>query len=237
MRCFLFLNFIIAASLVSVAATASIGIDSSHLGESLRTEIQKRYPDLDVQVVGSAEWESGSSLPSHLEQLTLLYERRPGLMAFQVTGNSSETGTPMLSTGSIRYSAKTDAYVPRRRIMPGESLQKEDFVVQRVDVTTGFLSEVRGLLLSTREALSGLEARSTLLEGQAVLSNAIQRIPDIKKGEQVRLKIVAGNVALVTQGIAEEPGQVNQKIRVTSSRTKRTLVGRLLDGGTVEVEL
>jgi flagella basal body P-ring formation protein FlgA len=158
-------------------------------------------------------------------------------MAFQVSGNNPETGTPILSVGFVPFSVKAEAIVSKRRILPGAPLQKEDFVVQKVDVTTGFLAEVRGLFLNKDEPVQGLEARNTLLEGQPVLVNAVQRIPALKRGEPVRLKVLSGTVALVTDGIADEPGHINQKIRVISRLTKRTLVGRLVEGGTVEVEL
>jgi flagella basal body P-ring formation protein FlgA len=225
------------ALMVAGVAHAAVGVDSLHLEDSLRAEIQKRYPGMDIQLLGAAEWEAGSVRPSRLDRLTVLHEKRPGVMAFQVAGNNPETALPGLAVGSIAFTAKADAYIPKKRILPGEALQREDFIVQKVDVTTGFLAEVRGLLLGAQETLVGLEARNTLLEGQAVLSSAVQRIPLLKKGESVRLKVVAGGVALITQGVAEEPGQLNQKIRVTSIRTKRTLMGKLVEGGTVEVEL
>lgn len=239
MRCSLVLTRFLALAVLmgSFAAQAAVGVDANHLEDSLRAEIQKRYVGLDVQLQGQADWEAGSIRPSRLDRLTLLHEKRPGVMAFQVAGNNAETGMPALSTGYVAFSAKANAYIPKKRILPGEALQREDFMVQKVEVATGFLAEVRGLLLNTDESLVGLEARNTLIEGQALLSSTVQRIPLLKKGESVRLKVVAGGVSLITQGVAEEPGQLNQKIRVTSVRTKRTLMGKLIEGGTVEVEL
>lgn len=231
------LAVILLATLASAVVLASTGVDAKALPEALRAEIQKKYPGLEVSLAGSVHWEEGSLLPSRLDRLTLLHEKRPGLMAFQVAGNNPETGTPILSVGAVPFSVKAQAIVPKRRILPGAALQKEDFVVQKVDVTTGFLAEVRGLLLNKDESVQGLEARNTLLEGQPVLVNGVQRIPALKRGEPVRLKVLSGTVALVTEGVAEEPGHLNQKVRVTSRLTKRTLVGKLVEGGTVEVEL
>ncbi len=223
--------------LACVSALAGTGVDPSALPEALRSELQKKHPGLEVAISGPIHWENGSVMPSRLDGLALLHEKRPGLMAFQVTGNNPETGTPILSVGNVPYSLRTEALVPRKRVLPGAALQREDFVIQKVDVTGGFLSEVRGLLLNKDEPVQGLEARNTLIEGQPLLVNAVQRIPALKRGEPVRLRVLSGSVALVTQGVAEEPGYVNQKIRVTSSLTKRTLVGKLIEGGTVEVEL
>jgi flagella basal body P-ring formation protein FlgA len=92
-------------------------------------------------------------------------------------------------------------------------------------------------MLSPSEDLSRLEARQTLLEGGFVTSSAVRRIPDLRRGDVVRLEVLSGEVRLSTAAQALESGNLNQRIRVQASKSKRELVGVVREGGVVEVKL
>jgi flagella basal body P-ring formation protein FlgA len=109
--------------------------------------------------------------------------------------------------------------------------------LQEVNVASGLAHEYRGILLSSAEDLSRLEARQTLLEGGVVTATAVRRIPDLRRGDAVRIEVISGDVHLSAPALALEPGVINQKIKVQTLKTKRELVGLLRSGGTVEVRL
>jgi len=129
------------------------------------------------------------------------------------------------------------AFVAKRRVLPGERLVRDTFDQREIDVSQGMARESRGLLLDRGVALETLEARQTILEGSYALSSAVQRVPDVKRGEAVQLRMRSGSVLLSTQGQAEEPGYLEGQIRVMSQKTKRSLVGKLVATGVVEVQL
>ena len=225
----------LGTGVVGIANAATVS--SSYLVDGVRAELKKKFPIFQVQLHGDIAWEAGNMPRSRIEKVTVLHEKRPGEMAIQVLSVDPRGGATATSVGSIQYTLLAKAWIPRQRAAPGSVLSPDNFSIQTVDVTRGLIAEVRGLILSPEEPVAGLEARNTLLEGSPVLTSAVQRVPNLRKGEMVRLKVIAGRVALTTQGMAEEPGYLNQKIRVTSMKTKRTLVGRLIEGGIVEVEL
>jgi flagella basal body P-ring formation protein FlgA len=85
--------------------------------------------------------------------------------------------------------------------------------------------------------LMHLESRQTILQGQFITSSAVQRIPDIRRGDSVRIRMISGGLAVSTQGTAEEPGYINGKMRVMANKSKREFVGELSADGVVEVKL
>jgi flagella basal body P-ring formation protein FlgA len=119
--------------------------------------------------------------------------------------------------------------------MPGSGLSETAFRKGELEVTRGPYAEMRGLILAPDQPLQGLEARTTTLEGQPLLRSAVQKVPLVRRGEAIRLKVIAGGVSISTPAVAEEPGSLHDRIRVTSSKTKRTLLVELVGKGDAEV--
>jgi flagella basal body P-ring formation protein FlgA len=111
------------------------------------------------------------------------------------------------------------------------------FTPRDVNVAVGQAHEERGVILESGRALTGLQARQTILEGQLLLSSAVERIPDVHRGDVVRVELLSNGLSLVTQGVVEEPGFTGESIHVMASKTKRELMGRLAANGVVEVRL
>ncbi len=132
---------------------------------------------------------------------------------------------------------RATAWVALKRIYPGEKLIPEFFKLQEVDVSQGWAKEVRTDLLPKEINLSQLEARQSILEGQFALLSGVQKIPDIKRGERVQVRLISGGVALSTSATAEEPAYVHGSVHVMTGKTKRVLVGVLLEDKSVEVKL
>jgi flagella basal body P-ring formation protein FlgA len=138
---------------------------------------------------------------------------------------------------SAVYAAFVPARVSIRRISPGEKLTADMFVLRDVNVTSGMNYEMKGIILPQEEDVSRLETRQTVLDGQFLTSTAVEKVPDIRKGDSVRIHIVSGDLNLSASGIAMEPGYEKDPIKVLVSRSKHELSGTLEAGGVVEVNL
>jgi flagella basal body P-ring formation protein FlgA len=128
-------------------------------------------------------------------------------------------------------------FVALKRIHPGEKLSRGEFQIQPINIAQGLAYQYRGVMLGSKEKIEGLEARQTILEGQYPLTSGVERIPDIRRGDTVELKIVSGTIRLSTMGQVQEPGYLGESVRVLTRKAKKELVGKLRAGGIVEVRL
>jgi flagella basal body P-ring formation protein FlgA len=198
----------------------------------LQKEISTNYGDAEIQLSSNIQWVKGGN-PAMPARITLLGDDGRGNLHFSVTDDL----TFRVSEGWISFSAWVPARIALKRIRPGELLQPDHFVVQNVNVALGQPREYRGLILSQTTELQGLEAIQTILEGQFLLSSAVQRIPDVRRGDSVQVKLISGDLILTTQGHAEEAAYLNRPVRVMTGKNKRELMGYLQSGGVVEVKL
>lgn len=203
-------------------------ISGNPLHARIKRELSKRLPDARLELIGDVRWvsEFGSDV---ISDLRILEDTAKGDVHFTVNESEGE--------GWISFSAWTPAWVAIKRVFPGQKLSSEMFVLQDVNVASGTAREYRGVLLRKDQELTSLEAKQTVLEGQYALSTAVQRVPDVRKGESVRIQLLSGEVVLNTAGTAEETAYLDGTVRVMIAKTKRQLVGKLRSGGVVEVQL
>lgn len=188
------------------------------------SQIEKRYPGARIEMTA----ENFSKIP---RDAVFLGETPRGEAIFETSSVSARAQI------SIPFNAWQDTLVARRRVLPGETLSLDAFSKQEVDVSRGQAHELRGLMLSADFDVSKYEARQTLLEGQYVLASAIQRAPDARRGDIVKLRIVSGTLLLNTLATVQEPGNYGKNVRVMTTKTKRELVGKLMQDGSIEVLL
>lgn len=81
----------------------------------------------------------------------------------------------------------------------------------------------------------GKEARSQIQAGEFLQQHKLTIPPLIEKGERVKILARTGTVRVATMGIAKADGAEGEQIRVENIASEKTIVGRVVDGGTVEV--
>lgn len=198
----------------------------------LRQELARKHPGARIDLKSDIRWVKGT-MPAAPTAVTVILETPKGEVNFAARDDRAGT----YAEGWSSFAAWMPVRVALKRFSPGEKIQAEKFVVQDVDVATGLAYELRGILMPAEGPLESLEVRQTILEGQMLASTAVQRVPDIRKGDSVRIHLMSGTLKLTTQGVASEPAFLAQAIRVMTSKTKRELVGTLREGGIVEVRL
>jgi flagella basal body P-ring formation protein FlgA len=202
------------------------------LSELLKSEISKKYMGAVVRTEGPVKWVRGGDLDL-VSAVSLLGDDGRGNMHFIA---KDETHA-FESEGWVSFSARASAKVAVKRIRPGELLREDMFMTQTLELSSGMAHESRGILFPDTSSVNGLETIQTILEGQFLTSVAIQRIPDVRRGDVVRIHLISGDLVLTTSGIAEEQGYIKGRVRVMTGKLKRELSGLLRSGGIVEVLL
>jgi flagella basal body P-ring formation protein FlgA len=204
----------------------------AQLIDKLSQSISARYPGAKVSVGARINWSHRSS-GEKIQGVSLLGETSRGEMMFAVTGADGRRD----GDGWVEFSAWTTARVAVKRLHPGDRLSAEMFSLQEINVAAGQPHELRGVILEADAPVNGLEARQSVLEGQLLLSSSVQRIPDVRRGDMVSVHLVSNGLSLQTQGTATEPAYSGGPVRVSVSKTKREIVGKLGTNGVVEVKL
>jgi len=204
----------------------------TQLNSLLRKAIAKGYGGARIDLTGPIRWVRGD-IPTEVSEVSFLGDDGRGNAHFIATGSSTDE----TAEGWLSFSAWTSTKVSLRRIHPGELLSRDMFVVQEVNVAFGQGHEYRGVILSDSVDVAGLETIQTVLEGQFLVSTAVQRVPDVRRGDSVRIHVTSGGLTLSTLGVAGEPSYINRQVRVITGKGKRELLGQLHPGGIVEVNL
>jgi flagella basal body P-ring formation protein FlgA len=220
------------ALLATVWAGAARADNSDAVSALLQAQLAKAYPEAKVEITSTLHLTRGKSIPEN-PTVHVLNETARGEVVFSLTGESAAE----YAEGYATFSAWTEARVAIRRIHPGETLTPDLFVSQNVNVAQGMAREYRGVILEKGESVSGLQSRQTILEGQLLTSSAVERTPDLRRGDTVQIHLINGAFELSTLGVAEEPAYLGGNVRVMASKTKRELVGLLRKDGVVEVKL
>jgi flagella basal body P-ring formation protein FlgA len=199
---------------------------------AISAALAKLYPGARIVVGPELHWSHGGA-GMGAGDISILGETSRGEAMFAVSG----TDGTRAADGWVDFEAWVPARVALRRVHPGEPVSADMFTPRDVNVAVGQAHEERGVILESGRALTGLQARQTILEGQLLLSSAVERIPDVHRGDVVRVELLSNGLSLVTQGVVEEPGFTGESIHVMASKTKRELMGRLAANGVVEVRL
>lgn len=206
--------------------------ETEHLQSMLRTQLERLYPGARIEFLGGLNVVSGA-LPENTVTAKLLADNGKGQAQFLVLG--AQAGEQ--AEAWVDFSAKVEAWIAHRRVMPGEKLDPANFAKKEVNVAFGMARELRGAMLPVSENVSEYEARQTIVQGNFPLVNGVRKIPDVRRGDMVKVHLVSGEVMLMTAGTADEPAYVEGPVRVTTAKTKKQLLGTLKPQGVVEVQL
>jgi flagella basal body P-ring formation protein FlgA len=209
----------------------SFGSEGGSILRVLKKRISDNYNAAQVNLTGPIEWIKQS--PGKMgNSVQILGDNAHGDLRFSVTGLRGE-----YAEGHVTFSAWMPAQIAVKRIHPGEVLKNEWFTSQKINVSTGPARDYRGLLLGPGSDISKFESVQTIMEGQFLASSAIRNVPDIRRGDSVRIHLVNESLMVSTPGVAQETGYLNRQIRVLTSRSKRELLGQLQAENIVEVKL
>ncbi|MFT5444343.1 MAG: flagella basal body P-ring formation protein FlgA [Myxococcota bacterium] len=124
----------------------------------------------------------------------------------------------------------TSVLVASRSLGRGEVVQEGDFRRERRDV-----SVLRGGVITRESQLVGMRVRSSVKAGRIWQTRHLESMPTVKRGEQVRLRLITGGLQIDGSGKAGEDGRAGDWIRVLNAASMRYVTGQVDEEGTVYV--
>ena len=84
-----------------------------------------------------------------------------------------------------------------------------------------------------------MKARAPLMPGHVIQTADVEgaeTAPGVRAQDAVRLQIRVGGLRVTAAGLALQAGKIGQLIRVQNIDSKKTLLGRVIEQGLVEIE-
>lgn len=120
--------------------------------------------------------------------------------------------------------------VTRQPIARGTLIREEDLRIEERR-----LDELPATVVTDLEHAVGREARVALGAGKPLTTQNLATAALVKRGDAVRLAIERGGMRISVAGQALESAGAGERVRVLNDSSKRELVGRVIDHGTVVV--
>ena len=224
--------FSAAASFAQSDASPSLSLSSL-----VKKALENKIPKAEIQIPSLDKVEKSAAIADfdQIKTVRLIEEKANGIAILEVVGLIGEKESSQVI--QTPYEAWVNVPVATRRIYPNTKLKEEDFKVQQVNVASGPAREYRGVMVSAETNFDQMESAQSILEGQYVVSSAIRKQPDVRKGDMVKLELVSGELTLVTQAQVQEPASIGERVRVLTTKTKKEIVGKVKEDHSVEVEL
>lgn len=219
--------FLVGALLLSTFALAGKTDPTSSLKARIGSELNKRYPASTIVIDSMTNYQKFAATA----KIRLIAEQGRGTALFSVESGDTE--------GRVRvvFRAMRTAWVALRRIRPLERLSQNLFIQKEIDVSKGINRQIRSLLVAPHVNISGLQSQQTILLDHPLMTNAAVKVPDVKRGDVVRVVLKSGALSLTTMGKVQQAGYVGGSITILTVKNKREFVGNLTPGKVVEVQL
>lgn len=227
-------SILLLVSLNLIAADAFALNDAAALAARFQSILKEKIPNAEIRIPNLGKLVKAPEVAAidALSSVRLTEDRPSGVAVFELfstDGTSTKVQTP--------YQALARVPVAARRIYPNTRLKKEDFRIDTINLATGHARDYRGAIIADESRLERMETRQTILEGQFVVSNAVQKLPDVRKGEMVKLELVSGDLSLTTSAIVQENASVGDSVHVLTAKSKREIVGKVRADRSIEVNL
>ncbi|NOT24505.1 MAG: flagellar basal body P-ring formation protein FlgA [Acidobacteria bacterium] len=142
---------------------------------------------------------------------------------------SSRSRRVRIGEATAVVSVTVEAIRLRRPVLRGESIEMRDIEEVRHELD-GPLAPVAGI-----DDVLGARARRDVSADTILSRSDVVPEPAIKSGESVRAVVRIGGVEVSATAIALQSGARNEVIRLTNPGSRKTLLGRVVRRGEVEV--
>lgn len=206
--------------------------------------LQAKYENAEIKLINlDALAENPSFISDQDIQAVNLVEDKPGGIAvFKIKGIKEDSARPgklreVTQVIQLPFEAWVKTLISKNRIQPNQKLKRSDFKLGTVNVAQGLPREYRGIIAREDASVENSESKQTIFEGQFLTVSAIRKQPDIRRGDSVKINLISGELVLSTQGVAQEPASIGDRVRVITGKTKREVVGKLAGDQSVEVRI
>lgn len=129
----------------------------------------------------------------------------------------------------LAVSAQQQAYVARRALQPGELASAADFEVLEADVAGADA-------LPADRTLPAFRVGRAVRAGEALSAGAMLESGKILRGDQVRVRVMSGQIGIETSAVAMADAAPGQALRVRPSGGTDIVTGRVNPSGVVIIE-
>ncbi len=156
-----------------------------------------------------------------------------GEMNFRVSKlNSSEL---IWVKAKIRWFG--NVWVAKKQISPWSTIKSSDFEQRKIEITS-----YRDDLISDQSEFEKLTSRAKtkrlIAEGSPLGASSLERIPDVKVGQPVRVVFVSeSGIRVSAEGATLNPLSVGEEGRAKLRSSKKVVTGTLVSDGVLEVSL
>lgn len=233
-------KLLLSTALFLLCMPAMAELDASpslSLSSLVKKALEKKYNQAEIQIPSLDKIEKSPAIAEfdELKSARLIEDKSTGVAVLEIVGVIGEKESSQVI--QTPYEAWVNVPVATHRIYPNVKLKNDDFRIQPVNVASGPARDYRGVMIASETNFDRMESRQSILEGQFVVNSAVQKQPDVRRGDTVKLELVSGELSLTTQGVIQEPASIGAMVRVLTNKTKRELVGKLKENNTVEVAL
>jgi flagella basal body P-ring formation protein FlgA len=213
--------------LTLVALTPEAGNDSAVRAAIQRAAVERLGPGADVSVRELQINATVANGPIAAVPEPAARVGRPSV--FSLTARTP-AGPRRIGSAVATIDASAPHLRLRRDVRRGEELTIVD-----VDEIRGPIADAPLKPLPRLQSVVGARATRDLASGVILTASVVIAIPMIKAGQQVSVRARVGNIEARTLGIATQSGETGDLVRVVLRDSKKTLIGRVVASGEVEV--
>jgi len=229
-----------------------VGLDTNGISEVVVTRASREIPVADVAAVVARALSTRFNL-GDAKEITVNFERDP--RAIQVEPNAKgeprvariafdprsgrfdaalEIPTGAAGFGTLRLNGKAavtaDVVTVAHAVDRGALIKDTDIVVERKP-----RAEVGREILTRRDQVIGMAARSNLKPGQPLRAAELMKPELVQRNETVTLVYEVPGITLTVRGKAAEGGAEGDVISVLNEQSKRTVQGVVVGPGRVVI--
>lgn len=126
-----------------------------------------------------------------------------------------------------------EAVVSNRDIPPNSILKEDDLITVSRDV-----EDFNQILSEINQAVGKLTNRR-ISKGDIIRKNDLQQLQVIKRGQNVNIEVISGNIKIYSTGVSLQDGSIGDKVRVRreNDNTKSTIEGIVVGDNLVQINL
>ncbi|MBU0572994.1 MAG: flagellar basal body P-ring formation chaperone FlgA [Candidatus Margulisiibacteriota bacterium] len=132
----------------------------------------------------------------------------------------------------VKANVYKDILVSSQKIMKGDPLSSTNVRLEEREI-----SMVPSNYFTDEEKVSGQVAQYLIREGAAIFDWMVRTLPDVARGDTVKIIVESPGVRVVASGRAMEEGKIGDRIKVKREDVKSYLEATVISSGEVEVRI
>ena len=216
------------------------GITSEELAEAItrRARQESKIPDwveTEVEILSGQDSLKDLKLEDMRLEPAGIVSQWKGELSFKLTEANVSNSAPRWIRARIRWFGHV--WAARHALSLSQAPSAADFEITRLELTA-LREEVVGATESVENVLRGARLRRPLAAKSALFKAALERKPDAKPGQNLKVVFISENgIRVSADGSLLGAGAIGDEVKARLRSSRKIVTGRLVESGTVEVSL